>query len=1170
MNKSTPKTNTNKKTIKKTNVEYNKEMSLSVIKGTGKRSDRLKRYLEVSNLLKDIKQKPTTEDLKLGAVEFKKRIKSIEREIKYRNTNRTKAVTLAREYELKHSDEDAPSSRDDWVKELRNLRNKAKTASKIINYTVKLVWLHSGEPRPDRYFLIECMAKDRFRIANEQYQEWIKFFPTEEYVEVVDFVIKIGEKVSTSKWQDIPMRSSNPVEVCWEDKFNNPIFSNTVSTTNTCVIDIIEQIGLTRGCKKSIGDREKIIKDLDNLLNQSGMADFVNNDIIKSVLTLGVSPNILHEYCKIKNLRLYLFNEETDERLINNVSNDKNFNRNIKPIIGLSHNGHLYEVISDSFKQSFTNSCKDGLGGKFFFSEKVDKQIDILKQHPTIILEQEDYKPIENPEGVYILKSSEDMMTQYIFLLEKHNKKYKYKSNSHSIVFINGGDKFRFILNNNIDTIQPLIPISTGQEGFSQVYIPILEKYELSFHSMTSIFNTTELYTNIYDNLVRSAYNYTDPNGILKTDITIDKNKAYSNIISDDTILWLKSNISDIPKVYNKEILSKDSIYWVEYRVPLTGTSGVLSNILIDRTGYYIYDIVNQCIMDGHITKSDIKFVMKCSNSMTEPKISKVVKDLYTTYGNNAKNVVNSIVGVWGSTYKDTGKINISSNRDIVVQKDILQFYEYKTIEHVYKTDRDHSGNKYIITRCPNKVHNYQTNVLMNAQVIQKCRLMIYKMAKSVGGLLIGVKTDAIIVRNPTYIPPTDANDFNGWKLEKTKYKKPLSGTSGKILSSSNIKPNSRVIQPILQTQSVEVKFIDEYNTELSTKQIKDELEKGNVLLTGRGGCGKTQLAKALIKILENELSTVQVIAPTHIATTNFKESKPETVHSFLSIGYNGEKLASRSYDNVDYVVCDEVSMLDEKLISSLIALQHRYPKIKYLFLGDFKQLPPVNSVNENLSEIYKYITSSTFDLKIIKRSENDSPEGTLLYNKVIDSAMNGENIDYEFKTDNELKNNTHLCYTNAKRKSINKKLMDKYKKDDSVLMTIALKEDLRDIEKTEPISQDTYIYVGLPLMAYVSKHSKDNDGYHIRNGFRFTVKEVNEIGKSIILQDTNEQLLNIKLDVDFLKTFVPAYAMTIHKAQGQTISEDYTIHEWKKLYTALKYVSLSRARKLSQISIVF
>jgi ATP-dependent exoDNAse (exonuclease V) alpha subunit len=44
-------------------------------------------------------------------------------------------------------------------------------------------------------------------------------------------------------------------------------------------------------------------------------------------------------------------------------------------------------------------------------------------------------------------------------------------------------------------------------------------------------------------------------------------------------------------------------------------------------------------------------------------------------------------------------------------------------------------------------------------------------------------------------------------------------------------------------------------------------------------------------------------------------------------------------------------------------------------------------------------------------------------------------------------------------------------------------------------------------------------------------------------------------------------YCNTVHKSQGETIEEDFTIWDWKFMPTKLRYTALSRARLPRQVS---
>jgi ATP-dependent exoDNAse (exonuclease V) alpha subunit len=80
-----------------------------------------------------------------------------------------------------------------------------------------------------------------------------------------------------------------------------------------------------------------------------------------------------------------------------------------------------------------------------------------------------------------------------------------------------------------------------------------------------------------------------------------------------------------------------------------------------------------------------------------------------------------------------------------------------------------------------------------------------------------------------------------------------------------------------------------------------------------------------------------------------------------------------------------------------------------------------------------------------------------------------------------------------------------------------------------------------------------------------FTITHIDE-------QHTTLENEHAKVDMDtkdFHRHFYVAYAITIHKSQGQTYNKPYTIHEWNKLDKRLRYVALSRATKKDYINIM-
>jgi ATP-dependent exoDNAse (exonuclease V) alpha subunit len=161
---------------------------------------------------------------------------------------------------------------------------------------------------------------------------------------------------------------------------------------------------------------------------------------------------------------------------------------------------------------------------------------------------------------------------------------------------------------------------------------------------------------------------------------------------------------------------------------------------------------------------------------------------------------------------------------------------------------------------------------------------------------------------------------------------------------------------------------------------------------------------------------------------------------------------------------------------------------------------------------------------------------------------------------------NINICYTNKKRKEINKILMEEEK---NKLINELKKKHLKtkgfqgliiNVNKDDEYGQDVELFEGMPIIAI-----KNNNKLDIVNNEMFKIFNIK--GDVITLVNDNKE---IKIESkDFNYNFVIAYCITSHSAQGATFNEKYTIHEWNRLNKTGKYVTLSRASKLEYINII-
>jgi ATP-dependent exoDNAse (exonuclease V) alpha subunit len=246
--------------------------------------------------------------------------------------------------------------------------------------------------------------------------------------------------------------------------------------------------------------------------------------------------------------------------------------------------------------------------------------------------------------------------------------------------------------------------------------------------------------------------------------------------------------------------------------------------------------------------------------------------------------------------------------------------------------------------------------------------------------------------------------------------------------------------------------------------------------------------------------------------------------------------------------------MLGEVFYKFLMTVKKIRPDIKFIISGDYNQLKPVN---DRISMYTDYSNSPCLfelaDYNKLQLTKCRRADDTL-YNLIkFDNIPNVKPSD--FTETNEYKNNVHICYTNKKRMEINFiKMKELYnKKHRKGLKLDGLVYDDR--------SQAVILNKEMPIISKVN-----NEEIGIFNNQRFKVIKYDAF--TITIEDDFKKELKINIP-DFQKYFLPGYATTTHSAQGMSIGEPYTIHEWDRMDQRLKYVALSRSRSIEYINIM-
>jgi len=344
---------------------------------------------------------------------------------------------------------------------------------------------------------------------------------------------------------------------------------------------------------------------------------------------------------------------------------------------------------------------------------------------------------------------------------------------------------------------------------------------------------------------------------------------------------------------------------------------------------------------------------------------------------------------------------------------------------------------------------------------------------------------------------------------------------------------------------------IDEDLSAFSKEQqlaINEAFKNMLLVITGGPGTGKTTIINAIKKILnKNNLSYV-MLAPTGRAAKRIQESTNDeayTIHRLLGIKPN-EAFAEYNEENPiekDYIIVDEMSMVDIYLMKSLISAIA--PTTALILVGDSNQLPSVGPGN-----VLKDIIETDINTIKLKKIFRQGLESNIIVNahKINNGEypiLNEAGKDFFFIEAN--KNNFDKILTNLVNERLPKYYgLDKVK--DIQILCPSKKTQWGSININTNIQQ--IINPKNKLIKINDKKFRINDKVmQIRNNYDLVVENSlsdaegvynGDIG-FIIDIDNEEDSLEVefydgsivKYKKEDIKDLDLSYAITIHKSQG-------------------------------------
>ena len=314
--------------------------------------------------------------------------------------------------------------------------------------------------------------------------------------------------------------------------------------------------------------------------------------------------------------------------------------------------------------------------------------------------------------------------------------------------------------------------------------------------------------------------------------------------------------------------------------------------------------------------------------------------------------------------------------------------------------------------------------------------------------------------------------------------------------------------------------------------------DKG-VFITGNAGTGKTYLTNQLKEQLQS--NQYRVCTPTHKSSLLVNG---ETIFSLFNINphdftYLKSKVEKMKAEGVEYIFIDEVSMISSNLWGVLRDIKRIY-KFKYILVGDFNQLPPVEENNYDVlnSELFAELADGQMlHLTRNYRAEKDPEFKTFIED--LEKAKEGDKIDVTKYGNKEQRKS--LAWTNKTRHAINSQWMMK-----------------EAIGKKHIIINNIKVFKTLPILC---KKTMTINEFELKNNEEFEVIDFN---------DKNIRIKNDRIECDVLhkdfKMFDLGYCITVHCSQGSTYNFPYSVYEYKYYDKKLLYTAMSRSTEKANI----
>lgn len=909
-----------------------------------------------------------------------------------------------------------------------------------------------------------------------------------------------------------------------------------------CVVDTLwKMYGGKEGCKRQV----KCKDDIYSIMNLP-------------VGHKGITAEDVKKFCRT--FKITMYGVDLRERLFVKIT-PKDYhdagiipNKNLHSLVFMMANSHMYPITNTNMKKHIANLASESSNKiSSAFKSKTKKSIE--NKTPQLV----DIKSVDalistpatvNQKTVYLV---EKISLRNIFLdifkktgqipemTVKDNKikKLFYPSNQLQIIS-NPHHKVvkKYCEAHNIPFQGQSIGFVLGQ------YIAMLGSYTSKFNNEGyNIFKTIRIESNV-------SFTGTMIDHFDQKLQAYDMCKAYRYHLLNSKYPFCVYTTFDEVKSFQGQILPI-SYYYVETTnlYPLNGN------------GWYPTQIIEDALHYQLIQSADIKLIYTASHSISVEKFQNMVNAVALTFDLNShegKTIINSIIGMFNlMDYQKQSKIFTSSKLEAAYY---LAMADSNTISRLTDT------NLFEVTSQSTYSLFMESAKPIRSQIIANTNMSLWILEQRIQKLspqiqIIGRKVDCICYQAPTeYHLPPDTTQC------------PIKIVNQKDLNSFN---NSKIMNYLEKQKTTYYKpyHISQFTTHRSYKEITeiddfDQLAvnlfnlKQSFRIEGLAGTGKTTLLKKFIQLIDNP-SKLLCLAFTNTATLMLNG---QTFHHALGLDVDNltfDRKILRRFRFVKYLIIDEASMINPELWHIINIIKSHYPSLIIIVAGDFNQLPPIDctlTINDfkDISIIKEICDYNRLTLTINRRSDS-----TLwnIHNQILNNTL-GNHIPFksfdirhphicQFK---------HLCYNNEKLSPnspincqiLNQRCVENY---------LQMYTDINQITLNNGLIYAQH----MPVIAI-----KNNKKGGFVNNEQFKVDNIDHASQSITLKnDTKTTTISLS---DFQSSFKHAFAITIHKSQGQTYNSPHVIWQWNHypqyIRKNLQYVACSRSTNVEHIFI--